>query len=150
MQSMQIPAMNGYSQLGTSLSESLFSHFAPSFVERGNAERPDKAFQGNYLDVPGGTAGSPGSMGGGSFGSSFAACGRRHESAMATDAMPGRCYWPESELLIKIKILINVTLTRSHKAIQFVEYMRSCGSHGIHRSISFTFFCSLEKKSRFL
>ncbi|XP_011175843.1 forkhead box protein D1 isoform X3 [Solenopsis invicta] len=69
MQSMQIPAMNGYSQLGTSLS--------------------------NYLDVPGGTAGSPGSMGGGSFGSSFAACGRRHESAMATDAMPGRCYWPE-------------------------------------------------------
>ncbi|KAL0106377.1 hypothetical protein PUN28_016241 [Cardiocondyla obscurior] len=69
MQSMQIPAMNGYSQLGTSLS--------------------------NYLDVPGGTAGSPGSMGGGSFGSSFAACGRRHESAMPTDTMPGRCYWPE-------------------------------------------------------
>ncbi|XP_071638844.1 uncharacterized protein [Temnothorax longispinosus] len=95
MQSMQIPAMNGYSQLGSSLSESLFSHFAPSFVERGNAERPDKAFQGNYLDVPGGTAGSPGSMGGGTFGSSFAACSRRHESAMATDTMPGRCYWPE-------------------------------------------------------
>ncbi|XP_018364762.1 PREDICTED: forkhead box protein L2-like [Trachymyrmex cornetzi] len=69
MQSMQIPTMNGYSQLGTSLS--------------------------NYLDVPGGTTGSPGSMGGGSFGSSFATCGRRHESAMATDAMPGRCYWPE-------------------------------------------------------
>ncbi|KYQ48495.1 Forkhead box protein L2, partial [Trachymyrmex zeteki] len=74
MQSMQIPTMNGYSQLGTSL---------------------NKAFQGNYLDVPGGTTGSPGSMGGGSFGSSFATCGRRHESAMATDAMPGRCYWPE-------------------------------------------------------
>ncbi|XP_018050288.1 PREDICTED: forkhead box protein D1-like isoform X2 [Atta colombica] len=72
MQSMQIPTMNGYSQLGTSLT-----------------------FQGNYLDVPGGTTGSPGSMGGGSFGSSFATCGRRHESAMATDTMPGRCYWPE-------------------------------------------------------
>ncbi|XP_011333872.1 forkhead box protein I2 isoform X2 [Ooceraea biroi] len=72
MQSMQIPAMNGYSQLGSSLT-----------------------FQGNYLDVPGGTAGSPGSMGGGSFGSSFATCGRRHDSAMPTDTMPGRCYWPE-------------------------------------------------------
>ncbi|XP_012226154.1 forkhead box protein I1-like isoform X2 [Linepithema humile] len=72
MQSMQIPTMNGYSQLGTSLT-----------------------FQGNYLDVPGGTAGSPGSMGGGTFGSSFTTCGRRHDSAMATDTMPGRCYWPE-------------------------------------------------------
>lgn len=97
MQSMQIPAMNGYSQLGTSLSESLFSHFVPSFVERGNADRPDKAFQGNYLDVPGGTAGSPSSMGGSSFGNSFAACSRRHESAMTTDTMPGRCYWPDSK-----------------------------------------------------
>ncbi|XP_011864695.1 PREDICTED: forkhead box protein I1-A-like isoform X2 [Vollenhovia emeryi] len=72
MQSMQIPPMNGYGQLGTSLT-----------------------FQGNYLDVPGGTTGSPGSMGGGSFSSSFTACSRRHESAMTTDAMPGRCYWPE-------------------------------------------------------
>ncbi|CAK9827024.1 Forkhead box protein L2 [Anthophora retusa] len=71
MQSMQIPTMNGYSQLGTSLS---------------------KAFQGNYLDVPGGTASSPGSMGGGSFGSSFA---RRHETAMTPETMPTRCYWPE-------------------------------------------------------
>ncbi|XP_014474333.1 PREDICTED: fork head domain transcription factor slp1-like isoform X2 [Dinoponera quadriceps] len=69
MQSMQIPAMNGYSQLGTSLS--------------------------NYLDVPGGTTGSPGSMGGGSFGSSFATCGRRHDATMATETMPSRCYWPE-------------------------------------------------------
>lgn len=109
MQSMQIPAMNGYSQLGTSLSESLFLHFAPSFIERDNAERPDKAFQGNYLDVPGGTAGSPGSMGGGSFGSSFAACGRRHESAMATDAMPGRCYWPESERDLNINRKPNIS-----------------------------------------
>jgi len=89
--------MNGYSQLGTSLSESLLSYYLPSFAERDDAERPDKAFQGNYLDVPGGTTGSPGSMGGGSFGSSFAACGRRHDSAMTTDTMPGRCYWPESK-----------------------------------------------------
>lgn len=98
MQSMQIPAMNGYSQLGTSLSESLFS-FSPSlpFRERDNAERLGEAFQGNYLDVPGGTTGSPGSMGGGSFGSSFATCGRRHDAAMATETMPGRCYWPESK-----------------------------------------------------
>ncbi|XP_029179097.1 forkhead box protein A2-A-like isoform X2 [Nylanderia fulva] len=72
MQPMQIPAMNGYSQLGTSL-----------------------MFQGNYLDVPGGTAGSPGSMGSGSFGNSFAACSRRHDTAMTTDTMAGRCYWPE-------------------------------------------------------
>lgn len=72
MQSMQIPTMNGYSQLGTSL-----------------------AFQGNYLDVPGGAASSPGSMGTGSFGSSFTTCARRHEAAMTTDAMPARCYWPE-------------------------------------------------------
>ena len=120
MQSMQIPTMNGYSQLGTSLSESLFSHFAPSFVERGNAERPDKAFQGNYLDVPGGTTGSPGSMGGGSFGSSFATCGRRHESAMATDAMPGRCYWPESECNFNKNKKLNIPSVTPK--IQFVEF----------------------------
>ncbi|KZC09224.1 Forkhead box protein L2, partial [Dufourea novaeangliae] len=72
MQSMQIPTMNGYSQLGTSL-----------------------AFQGNYLDVPGGTASSPSSMGGSTFGSSFATCARRHEAAMTTETMPARCYWPE-------------------------------------------------------
>lgn len=69
MQSMQIPTMNGYSQLGTSLS--------------------------NYLDVPGSTTGSPGSMGSSSFGSSFAACTRRHESTMPAETMPARCYWPE-------------------------------------------------------
>nr|XP_012138797.1 PREDICTED: forkhead box protein D1-like isoform X3 [Megachile rotundata] len=66
MQSMQIPTMNGYSQLGTSLS--------------------------NYLDVPGGTASSPGSMGSSSFGSSFA---RRHDAAMTPETVPTRCYWPE-------------------------------------------------------
>ncbi|XP_029050803.2 fork head domain transcription factor slp1-like isoform X3 [Osmia bicornis bicornis] len=59
MQSMQIPPINGYSQLGTSLS---------------------------------GTASSPGSMGGGSFGSSFA---RRHDAAMTPETVPTRCYWPE-------------------------------------------------------
>ncbi|XP_043518879.1 fork head domain transcription factor slp1-like isoform X1 [Frieseomelitta varia] len=69
MQSMQIPTMNGYSQLGTSLT-----------------------FQGNYLDVPGGTTSSPGSMGSGSFGSSFA---RRHDAAMTQETVPTRCYWPE-------------------------------------------------------
>ncbi|XP_031829779.2 uncharacterized protein LOC116425771 isoform X2 [Nomia melanderi] len=69
MQSMQIPTMNGYSQLGTSLS--------------------------NYLDVPGGTASSPGSMGSGSFGSSFTTCARRHEAAISTETMSARCYWPE-------------------------------------------------------
>ena len=72
MQSMQIPTMNGYSQLGTSLT-----------------------FQGNYLDVPGGTVSSPGSMGSGSFGSGFTTCARRHEAAMTPDTMPARCYWPE-------------------------------------------------------
>ncbi|XP_076168256.1 uncharacterized protein LOC143147155 isoform X2 [Ptiloglossa arizonensis] len=69
MQSMQIPTMNGYGQLGTSLS--------------------------NYLDVPGGTTSSPSSMGSGSFGSSFTACARRHDTAMSTETMPARCYWPE-------------------------------------------------------
>ncbi|KAG7212274.1 hypothetical protein KM043_012602 [Ampulex compressa] len=72
MQSMQIPTMNGYSQLGTSLT-----------------------FQGNYLDVPGGATGSSGSMGGGSFGSGFATCARRHEGSMAAETMPARCYWSE-------------------------------------------------------
>ncbi|XP_034190266.1 uncharacterized protein LOC117608780 isoform X3 [Osmia lignaria lignaria] len=62
MQSMQIPPINGYSQLGTSLS---------------------------------GTASSPGSMGGGSFGSSFA---RRHDAAMTPETVPTRCYWPETTL----------------------------------------------------
>ncbi|XP_017881397.1 forkhead box protein D3-B-like isoform X1 [Ceratina calcarata] len=69
IQSMQIPTMNGYSQLGTSLT-----------------------FQGNYLDVPGGTASSPGSMSSGSFGSSFA---RRHDTAMTPETVPPRCYWSE-------------------------------------------------------
>nr|XP_033337644.1 forkhead box protein D2-like isoform X2 [Megalopta genalis] len=69
IQSMQIPTINGYGQLGTSLS--------------------------NYLDVPGATASSPGSMGNGSFGSSFTTCARRHEAAMSTETMSARCYWPE-------------------------------------------------------
>ncbi|XP_015185513.1 PREDICTED: fork head domain transcription factor slp1-like isoform X2 [Polistes dominula] len=72
MQSMQIPTMNGYSQLSSSLT-----------------------FQGNYLDVPGGTTGSPGSMTNGSFGGTFTACGRRHEASMPNETMPARCYWPE-------------------------------------------------------
>ncbi|KAK2584495.1 hypothetical protein KPH14_006869 [Odynerus spinipes] len=62
MQSMQIPTMNGYSQLSTSLS---------------------------------GTTGSPGSMSSGSFGSTFTACGRRHDGSIPTETMPARCYWPE-------------------------------------------------------
>ncbi|XP_076758161.1 uncharacterized protein LOC143427703 isoform X2 [Xylocopa sonorina] len=69
MQSMQIPTMNGYSQLGTSLT-----------------------FQGNYLDVPGGSTSSSASMGSGSFGSSFA---RRHDATIAPETVPARCYWPE-------------------------------------------------------
>ncbi|XP_076300071.1 uncharacterized protein LOC143218634 isoform X3 [Lasioglossum baleicum] len=69
VQSMQIPTMNGYGQLGTSLS--------------------------NYLDVPGGTASSPGAMGGSSFGSGFTTCARRHEAALSTETMSARCYWPE-------------------------------------------------------
>ncbi|KAL2727247.1 forkhead box protein I1c-like isoform X1, partial [Vespula squamosa] len=95
MQSMQIPTMNGYSQLSTSLSESLL--YPPNFSSLSSRviRRPCKAFQGNYLDVPGGTTGSPGTMSSGSFGSTFTACGRRHETSMATETMPARCYWPE-------------------------------------------------------
>ncbi|XP_076631445.1 uncharacterized protein LOC143346826 isoform X2 [Colletes latitarsis] len=69
IQSMQIPTMNGYGQLGTSLS--------------------------NYLDVPAGTTSSPTSMGSGTFGSSFTGCARRHDTAISTETMPTRCYWPE-------------------------------------------------------
>ncbi|KAI4480559.1 hypothetical protein M0804_010112 [Polistes exclamans] len=95
MQSMQIPTMNGYSQLSSSLSESLL--YPPNFSSLSSRiiRRSDKAFQGNYLDVPGGTTGSPGSMTNGSFGGTFTACGRRHEPSMATETMPARCYWPE-------------------------------------------------------
>ncbi|XP_011310507.1 fork head domain transcription factor slp1 isoform X1 [Fopius arisanus] len=55
MQSMQIPTMNGYGQFNT------------------------LRFQGNYLDVSGGSSGSPGGMAGGTFASNFGACARRHD-----------------------------------------------------------------------
>ena len=75
---------------------SQFHAFSQEYAYRRTAE----AFPGNYLDVPGGTSGSPGAMSGGTFGSSFAACGRRHDTTMFTDPMSGRCtYWPDSKLL---------------------------------------------------
>ncbi|XP_050453608.1 forkhead box protein D3-A-like isoform X1 [Cataglyphis hispanica] len=144
MQSMQIPAMNGYSQLGTSLSESLFSHFVPSFVERGNADRPDKAFQGNYLDVPGGTTGSPGSMGSSSFGNSFAACSRRHESAMTTDTMAGRCYWPDM-VNVKEEPGTNVVSTSS---VGSVGVPSSMMSSAVSSGVSTTGFAPMEFQTR--
>uniref|UniRef100_A0A0C9RTF3 SSN2 protein n=1 Tax=Fopius arisanus TaxID=64838 RepID=A0A0C9RTF3_9HYME len=52
MQSMQIPTMNGYGQFNT---------------------------LSNYLDVSGGSSGSPGGMAGGTFASNFGACARRHD-----------------------------------------------------------------------
>ncbi|GAB1867050.1 Fork head domain transcription factor slp1-like isoform X2 [Camponotus japonicus] len=118
MQSMQIPAMNGYSQLGTSLS--------------------------NYLDVPGGTAGSPGSMGGGSFGNSFAACSRRHESAMTTDTMPGRCYWPD---------MVNVkeepgTNTVSTSGVGSVGVPSGMMSSAVSSGVSTTGFAPMEFQTR--
>lgn len=76
MQSMQIPSMNGYGQLSSSL-----------------------AFQGNYLDVPGSATGSPVSMSGSSFGSNFSTCGRRYDTSasVAADSMSSRYppYWSE-------------------------------------------------------
>ncbi|XP_011256671.1 forkhead box protein D1 isoform X2 [Camponotus floridanus] len=121
MQSMQIPAMNGYSQLGTSLT-----------------------FQGNYLDVPGGTAGSPSSMGGGSFGNSFAACSRRHESAMTTDTMPGRCYWPD---------MVNVkeepgTNTVSTSGVGSVGVPSGMMSSAVSSGVSTTGFAPMEFQTR--
>ncbi|XP_011256672.1 forkhead box protein D1 isoform X3 [Camponotus floridanus] len=118
MQSMQIPAMNGYSQLGTSLS--------------------------NYLDVPGGTAGSPSSMGGGSFGNSFAACSRRHESAMTTDTMPGRCYWPD---------MVNVkeepgTNTVSTSGVGSVGVPSGMMSSAVSSGVSTTGFAPMEFQTR--
>lgn len=98
---MQIPTMNGYSQLGTSLSKSRYLVLSLNFSRNWDIERSDKVFQGNYLDVQGGTTGSSGSMSGGSYGSSFGTCGRRHDSAMTAETMSGRCYWPESEEYIR-------------------------------------------------
>ncbi|XP_051172129.1 forkhead box protein D3-like isoform X2 [Leptopilina boulardi] len=75
MQSMQIPSMNGYGQLSSSL-----------------------AFQGNYLDVPGSATGSPVSMSGSSFGSNFSTCGRRYDTTatVAADTMSSRYpYWSD-------------------------------------------------------
>ncbi|XP_058808579.1 forkhead box protein unc-130-like isoform X2 [Phymastichus coffea] len=76
MQSMQIPTMNGYSQISSSL--------------------------GNYLDVTGGTsAATATSMSSNSFAGGFtAACTRRHDVSAAAAAMSvsdavSRCYWPE-------------------------------------------------------
>ncbi|XP_011256673.1 forkhead box protein L2 isoform X4 [Camponotus floridanus] len=111
MQSMQIPAMNGYSQLGTSLS---------------------------------GTAGSPSSMGGGSFGNSFAACSRRHESAMTTDTMPGRCYWPD---------MVNVkeepgTNTVSTSGVGSVGVPSGMMSSAVSSGVSTTGFAPMEFQTR--
>ncbi|XP_011501830.1 PREDICTED: forkhead box protein E4-like [Ceratosolen solmsi marchali] len=74
MQSMQIPTMNGYSQISSSL-----------------------AFQGNYLDVPGSTSGSTASMSSNSFAGGFATCARRHDAAsMSVTEAVSRCsYWPD-------------------------------------------------------
>ncbi|XP_054016006.1 forkhead box protein D2-like isoform X2 [Hylaeus anthracinus] len=81
MQSMQIPTMNGYGQLGTSLS---------------------------------GTSSSPSSMGSGSFSSSFTPCARRHDTAMSTETMPARCYWPEKTLVnIRMVVVIGLLCTLS-------------------------------------
>ncbi|XP_020277951.1 forkhead box protein D1-like isoform X2 [Pseudomyrmex gracilis] len=121
MQSMQIPTMNGYGQLGTSLT-----------------------FQGNYLDVPGGTAGSPGSMSSGSFGSSFATCSRRHDSAMTTDMMPGRCYWPEM-VNVKEEPGTNTVSTGSVGGVGMPSGMM--GSTG-SSSVSTTGFAPMEFQTR--
>ncbi|XP_072761759.1 uncharacterized protein [Anoplolepis gracilipes] len=118
MQSMQIPAMNGYSQLGTSLS--------------------------NYLDVPGGTAGSPGSMAGGSFGNSFAACSRRHESAMTTDTMPGRCYWPDM-VNVKEEPGANVVSTSSVGSVGVPSGMMTST---VSSGVSTTGFAPMEFQTR--
>uniref|UniRef100_A0ABD2X8C1 Forkhead box protein L2 n=1 Tax=Trichogramma kaykai TaxID=54128 RepID=A0ABD2X8C1_9HYME len=101
MQSMQIPAMGGYSQISSSLGP------------RGPApcQRPgQKAFQGNYLDVPGGTgSGSAAAMSGNGFAGGFSACSRRHDAASAaaaaaaaaaasmtvTEAVSRCSYWPD-------------------------------------------------------
>ncbi|XP_057318726.1 forkhead box protein A1-like isoform X1 [Microplitis mediator] len=73
MQSMQIPAMNGYGQFNS------------------------LTFQGNYIDVSGSTTSSPGSMPSGSFvGNNFGSCSRRHDTSVTADTMSGRCsYWPD-------------------------------------------------------
>ncbi|XP_050453613.1 forkhead box protein E1-like isoform X4 [Cataglyphis hispanica] len=118
MQSMQIPAMNGYSQLGTSLS--------------------------NYLDVPGGTTGSPGSMGSSSFGNSFAACSRRHESAMTTDTMAGRCYWPDM-VNVKEEPGTNVVSTSS---VGSVGVPSSMMSSAVSSGVSTTGFAPMEFQTR--
>nr|XP_046479854.1 fork head domain transcription factor slp1-like isoform X2 [Neodiprion pinetum] len=75
VQSMQISTMNGYSQLSSSLN----------------------ILEGNYLDVPGAGTNSPSSVGGGSFGSSFTACVRRHDTGMTSNPMSTRYppYWPD-------------------------------------------------------
>ncbi|XP_034942603.1 forkhead box protein D3-A-like [Chelonus insularis] len=72
MQSMQIPTMNGYGQFNS------------------------LAFQGNYIDVSGNSSNSPSAMTSNSFGANFAACARRHDNSVTTDAMSGRCsYWSD-------------------------------------------------------
>ncbi|XP_008212308.1 forkhead box protein F2 isoform X3 [Nasonia vitripennis] len=71
MQSMQIPTMNGYSQISSSL--------------------------GNYLDVPGSTSGTTASMSSNTYAGGFAACARRHDpTAMTVSEAVSRCsYWPD-------------------------------------------------------
>ncbi|KAK0176333.1 hypothetical protein PV328_000478 [Microctonus aethiopoides] len=86
-QSMQIPTMNGYGQFNS------------------------LAFQGNYIDVSGGSSGSPGAMAGGTFGSNFGACKRRHDGTFVSDTMSGRCsYWPDSKFILFKIILLYILI----------------------------------------